>query len=75
MEDALALINKVIEDDRNHKNVHLYVLRARIHMKYSNVMQLITYFNKILKALEHCINAAQANSLRTAETRCLLKYG
>jgi hypothetical protein len=38
MNEALAFVNKIIEEnEENQRNVHLYVLRARLHLKYNNV--------------------------------------
>lgn len=38
MNEALAYVNKIIEENpENQRNVHLFVLRARIHLKYNNV--------------------------------------
>ncbi len=36
--EALAFVNKIIEESEEmQQNVHLYVLRARLHLKYNNV--------------------------------------
>ena len=39
--EALAFVNKIIEEsEETQQNVHLYVLRARLHLKYNNVCNL-----------------------------------
>jgi tetratricopeptide (TPR) repeat protein len=39
--EALAFVNKIIEEsEETQQNVHLYVLRARLHLKYNNVCYL-----------------------------------
>ena len=36
--EALGFVNKIIEESEEmQQNVHLYVLRARLHLKYNNV--------------------------------------
>ena len=50
--DALILLNKIMnESEANQTNSDLYVLRARLHMKLSNVR--IYYFSMQVAQRKH----------------------
>ncbi len=42
IDEALAFVNKLIENNEDNKlAVQLYVLRARLHLKFNNVSSIL----------------------------------